>query len=315
MRRPVLRLLMVVVGAATLSVYLGAAYLGYLLVRTVWELRPPPGTVALYLVAVTVAFAYVSYQVGTAQVLRDLQVRPLAPEQAPALYRRLAAYSDEMGIERPELLLADTGQPNALALGGGLGRGRIVVDWRLVRLLSLDELSAICAHELAHIENRDSLVQTFGYSALQTLSGLVTLALAPLFLAATGLARAAAWIRGRPDAWDRTVPGRAQRAVGALVAGVFFALTLVLLAHSRRREFAADDRAAEVTGDSLALARALVKIENAGQSPWKLLSPLYVNGHEDGPLTRLLSTHPATDERVERLRERTDRERQRVPAR
>ena len=77
------------------------------------------------------------------------------------------------------------------------------------------------------------------------------------------------------------------------------------LALSRRREFAADDRAAAVTGDPL--ARALRKIERATGGPWELLSQLYVRGEEDTCLRDLLSTHPDTDRRVERLRERARR--------
>jgi heat shock protein HtpX len=304
--RWVLRGLMVVVGVLTLAVYLAGAYLGYELARAVWAVRPPLSTLALYLAVLTVVFAFVSYRVGTARILRDLQVRELSERRAPMLYRRLAGFSDAMGIERPDVLVAEMGQPNALALGGGFGRGHVVVDRRLFSVLTFDELSAIVAHELAHIERKDSLVQTFGYSVLQTLSGVVVVVLAPVLVVAAGLARGEAWIRGRPEAWTRTVPGKLQRAVVGSVSLVFFALTLALLAHSRRREFAADDRAAEVTGDPLALARALRKIERASQGPWSLLSPLYVNGEEEGPLTRMLSTHPATDERVERLRQRAD---------
>ncbi|WP_436906897.1 M48 family metallopeptidase [Halosimplex marinum] len=307
--RWVLRGLMVVVGVLTLAVYLAGAYLVYELARAVWAVRPPLSTLALYLAVLTVVFAFVSYRVGTAQILRSLRVWELPEGRAPTLYRRLAGFSDEMGIERPDVLVAEMGKPNALALGGGFGRGQVVVDRRLFSLLTFDELSAILAHELAHIERKDSLVQTFGYSVLQTLSGVAVLALAPVLLLGAGLARGVAWIRGRPEAWTRTVPGKLQRAVVGAVSLVFFALTLALLAHSRRREFAADDRAAEVTGDPLALARALRKIERASEGPWSLLSPLYVNGEEEGPLTRMLSTHPATDERVERLRERAERDR------
>jgi len=307
--RWMLRGLMAVVGVSVLAVYLAGAYLVSVLARAVWVVRPSLSTLALYLAVLTVVLAYVSYQAGTAQVLRDLQVWELSAARAPALYRRLSAYSEEMNLDRPDVLVGEMGQPNALALGGGFGRGRIVVDRRLFQLLTFDELSAICAHELAHIERKDSLVQTFGYSVLQTLSAVVFLLLSPVLIVGAGLARGVAWIRGRPGAWTQTLPGKLQRGVAGTVSLVFFALTLALLAHSRRREFAADDRAAAVTGDPMALARALRKIERASQSPWSLLSPLYIDGQEEGPLTRMLSTHPETDERVERLRDRAERDR------
>jgi len=304
MRRPVLRALMAVVGVATLAVYFGVAYLAYLLVATVWQLRPSLWLVALYLVGLTLLFTYVSYQVGTARILQQLRVRSLAPEQAPGFHRRIAALAEEMEVAHPEVLVAAMEHPNALALGGAVGRGTVVLDRHLFRLLTADELVAIVAHELAHIERRDSVVQTLGYSVLRTLSGVVFLLLAPLLLLATGLARGLAWIGGRPETWAETLPGKVGRLIGGGVAVVFFALTLALLAHSRRREFAADDRAAAVTGDPLALARALRKIERASGSPLDLLTPLYTTGEDEQRLLRWLSTHPETDERVERLRER-----------
>jgi heat shock protein HtpX len=293
---------MVVVGVTTFAVYLAATYLVYLLARAVWALRPSTGTLLVGIALATLLSAYVSYQVGTARLLRSAHAWELPSERAPTLHRRLSAYSDAMGIARPLLLVGDVGQPNAFAIGGGLGRGAVVVDRRLFGLLTQDELSAILAHELAHIDHRDSLVQTFGFSALQTLSGVVLLVVAPVLILSTGFARAVAWIRGRPNEWDRTLPGLVRRGVEWAVSTGLFGLTLGLLALSRRRELAADDRAAEVTGDPVALARALRKIERATDPGWDLRSQLYVRGEEADTLLRLLSTHPATDERVERLR-------------
>ncbi|MEF8885503.1 MAG: M48 family metalloprotease [Haloarculaceae archaeon] len=183
-----------------------------------------------------------------------------------------------------------------------VGTARLLSSAR-ARELPPEELSAILAHELAHIDHRDSLVQTFGFSALQTLSGVVFLLVAPVLVLSTGFARALAWIRGSPARWDRTLPGLFGRGVESAVSAALFVLTLGLLALSRRRELAADDRAAEVTGNPVALARALRKIERATDPRWGIRSQLYVRGDEDNTLLRLLSTHPATDERVERLRE------------
>jgi heat shock protein HtpX len=308
---------MALVGLATLSVYLAAATVLYLLVETMWAVRPPAGTLVAALLLATVVFASLSYTVGTARVLHGVHASELGPDRAPTLLRRLAAYSDAMGIDRPRLLVAELGQPNAFALGGGIGRGMVVVDHRLFDLLTFEECVAILAHELAHIERRDSLVQTFGFTAIQTLSGLVMLALSPVLLATAGLAKGLAWMRGRPLTWERTVPGRVRRAiVGAVTVGLF-ALTLLLFALSRRREFAADDRAAAVTGNPIALARALRKIEAATGGPWELLAQLYVNSDDGKRLQELFSTHPDTERRVERLHGQATAARQvrRIPVR
>lgn len=201
------------------------------------------------------------------------------------------------------------GVPNAFALGG-VRSGVLVFDTSLFRILSPAEREAILAHELAHLETYDAFVQTLAYSALRTIVGLLLIPLIPLLLFVVGLARGWAWIRGRPESWSRNpvliVYYWASLAVTLLAVG----LTLVVRAHSRRREFAADDRAVEVTGKPLALARALRKIERASgrERERGLLSTLYVQNDEEGVLSRLLSTHPPIDDRIERLLERTGSE-------
>lgn len=175
-------------------------------------------------------------------------------------------------------------------------------------MLSDAELEAILAHELAHIESHDGLVQTMAYSVFQTLVGLVMLALSPLLFALTGLARATAWMGGRPAAWSETPFGWLRTRVTSAVVVVMLVLTLVVLAHSRRREYAADDRAVEVTARPLELARALHKIRAAAEPERSLLSPLYVRGEVDDPLWGWLSTHPSIEDRIDRLLERVGRE-------
>jgi heat shock protein HtpX len=295
-----LRVLMAVFGLSLLAVYLLASLGVVLAIGWVVSAQTDPLTTALAVVAVLVGLGYLSYRVGTARLLERLEAVPLARQQAPGLHQRLDRLVARMDVGRPDLRVADVGAPNALSLGRG-ARGTIVLDRRLLRLLTLDELEGILAHELAHAESYDSLVKTLAASTMRSLLGLLFVALLPAILALTGVAQAVAWARGQPGAWDRTVAGSARRGleVGVLVA--MSVLTLAVLAHSRRREFAADERAAAVTGRPLALARALRKIERASERPWDVLSPLYVQGDEDGPMTRLLSTHPPMDERIDRL--------------
>jgi heat shock protein HtpX len=302
---PVLRVLMVAVGAAVFAVYVAGAALVYLLLQAVL-LAPSELPTTLALVgAMTLVFGYLSYRFGTSGLLERIDAVPLDRGRARGLYDRVDRLADAMGIEPPELRVARMRAPNALAVGGR-GSAVVVLDRSLFDLLTREELEAILAHELAHIERRDSLVSTMAYTAMQTLTGLVLLALFPLLLAVTGAARALALARGRPSAWADTLPGRLRTAIENGVGVVLFGLTLLLFAHSRRREFAADDRAAAVTGRPLALARALRRIDAVTRPGLDLLSPLYVTGDEDGPM-RWLSTHPSTEERVERLRERADR--------
>ncbi|WP_336002445.1 M48 family metallopeptidase [Halorientalis halophila] len=297
-----LRALMAAVGLALLAGYALAAWLVYAALVWFWASRPPLSTTILFVAVTTLVLGYCSYQFGTRQLLAGIDATEIPRRRAPDLYRRADRLVDGMRIEAPRLLVADLSVPNALSIGSRTG-GVVVLDRSLFRLLSPAELEAILAHEFAHLENRDGLVQTLSYSTLRTVVGLVTLVLSPALLFLTGLARATAWIRGHPNRWADGTVGRFRLLIGNGIVVVLFALTLAVRAHSRRRELAADDRAVSVTGDPLALARALAKLDRVREPDWGLLSSLYTLGDETGPLGRALSTHPAIDERIERLRE------------
>jgi heat shock protein HtpX len=299
MRRLVLRLSMLLVGVSVFAVYAGGAYLSLLLLRSLWVGGLSPEVTVAVVVGSALLFSYLSYRVGTRQTLASLDAVAVEPRRAPTVHGWLDTFAERMDVKRPALYVATMQAPNALALGTR-GSGAVVLDRSLFRLLEPDELRAIVAHELAHLESRDSLVQTLALGLFRTLFGLVLVALFPVSLLLTGIARGLAWAAGRPQGWDANPVARLRRAVGRVLVGVFVAVTLLVRAHSRRREFAADDRAVAVTGDPLALARALRKIERASSPEWSLLSPLYV--HDDGDRwTRLLSTHPPVDDRVDRL--------------
>ena len=293
------RLLLGVLGLAMLAVYLAAGVVGYRLLRALWAQRPPTVVIVATVLGTAVVFGAVSYWTGTARLKRSLDAVPLPRSRAPALYRRYDRLTDRMRTGEPALLVARLPVPNAFAVGGP--GGAIVVDRRLFALLSPDEMEALLAHELAHFERRDALVQTLGYSLTQSLVGLVGIVLFPVVLLTGGIARGVALLRGDPESWSQSWFGRTHRGALGAVALVGFAVTLLVLSYSRRREWAADDRAATVTGKPLALARALRKIARAANPDLGPLTPLYVHGTEENPLSRLLSTHPPMDARIERL--------------
>ncbi|UPV99698.1 M48 family metalloprotease [Halorussus gelatinilyticus] len=308
MRRVGLRVLMTLVGLVLLVVYATVAYLGYRLLAAVWLARADLLEVVVWTTALTIALGYLSYRFGTVGLLLRVSAADLPRARAPEIHHRLDRLAEEMAVTRPRLAVGRMGAPNAMALGGVRG-GVVVLDRSVFFLLSADELEALLAHELAHLESKDSLVQTLAYSAGQSLVWVVVAVALPLVLVGSGLRRALDWIRGNPPADALAPVASLRRRVGRVVMVGFVALTLVMLAHSRRREYAADDRAAAVTGDPLALARALRKIERATEPRLKLSSPLYVHSEERAEVTRLLSTHPEMDERIDRLVERSDRER------
>ena len=250
---------MAVVGLFSLLVYFVAAYVGYLLLLPLWDSRPSPLMTALVVFGTAIALSVVNYWAATAQLRRSLNVVELPRARASTVYRRLDTLVNRMNVETPTLLRAELPVPNALAIGGSAGT--IVVDRRLFGLLSATEFEGLLAHELAHLETRDGLVQTVAYSFIQTVVGLIGLALFPIVALTGGIARSLALLRGDPSLWSRSWLGRTQQYSLQVVAGLGFAVTLLLLGYSRRRELAADDRAVEITGDPVGLARALIKIE------------------------------------------------------
>jgi len=299
MRRPVRRVLMALTGLALFALYALGAYLGYLALTYLWAVRPSPAELLVGLVIATVVLAYLSYRLGTIRLLAGLRAVPVPRDRAPELHTRLDSLVERMDTRRPELRVGSLPAPNVLSIGGR-GNGVVVFDAALLRTLSLDEAEAILAHELAHLEGHDVLIQTLAYSALQTIVGMLLFVLLPVTLLATGVAHAIAWIRGHPAAWAETPMGRLRVRISQGVLAVSALVTLGVRSYSRSREYAADERAAEVTGNPAALASALRTIDRLAERPQGLLSRLTVGGDET-EVHRLLATHPATDDRIERL--------------
>jgi len=297
-RGPALR---VVAVAVTLLVYALLSVATYRALRLLWTARPDPLTTVVVVVGLTLVAGYASYWVGTAQLRYALGAVELPRGEMPALYRRVDALADRVGVETPRLMIAPLHGPNALAIGGARD-GDVVLDSSLFHLLTAAELEAIIAHELAHLKGRDSLVKTLGYSVVRTVTGLVWLLVLPVALLVGGAVRAAAVLRGDDPVRFRRSVRAADAAMTSLVVVCLFLLTAVVQAYSRHREYAADDRAARLTGP-LALASALEKIDRAA-TPAGLLSTLVVHGDEEGPVTDLLASHPPMDDRIERLRRR-----------
>jgi len=296
------RLVLGVLGAGALVTYLLVGVVVYQLALLLWAERPSPVVVVATVLGTALLFGVVSYWTGTRQLKRSIDAVVLPRSRAPGLYQRFDRLTDRMRAGEPSLLVARLPVPNAFAVGGP--DGAIVVDRRLFALLSADEMETLLAHELAHFERRDALVQTLGYSLTQTVVGVVGVVLFPVVVLTGGIARAVALLRGDPGSWSQSWLGRTHRGALGAVALVGFAVTLLVLSYSRQRERAADDRAATVTGNPLALARALRKIERASTPDLGPLTPLYVHGTEESTLSRLLSTHPPMADRIERLEQR-----------
>jgi len=294
------RLVTSLVGLAVLAAYTTVSLAGLAVVQ--WLVANPPGLfpAGLALVGGVVAAAYVGYRAGAARLVANLQARELPRDRAPELYCRLERLDESMRAGRPPLLVADLGAPNALSVGGPR-QGAVILDRSLLRLLTVDELEGILAHELAHLERYDTFLNTLAVTAMRTVVGVVFLLLLPVVLFLAGIDRAAGWFTGRPGARAGLVAG--FRSVVMLVLGAALSpFALVYLAYSRRQEYAADRRAAGATGSPEALARGLAKIQRATDPHSGLFSLLYIH-EQRTERPNVLSTHPPLDRRIDRLLE------------
>jgi heat shock protein HtpX len=224
-------------------------------------------------------------------VLRMSGAREVSREEAVDLHRMVEELSAKAGLPKPRVFLVDAPHANAFATGRNPEKAAVAVTRGLLEMLDPREVRGVLAHEIAHVANRDVLVATVA-------AGLAT--------AVTHLAHVVA-LSGLFGARDGEEEGSgASGLLFALVAP--FGAMLVQLGISRSREYLADETGARLSGDPLALASALEKLEReAGVAPAQAepaAASLYIVNPFGGlgGLARLFSTHPPAEERVRRLR-------------
>lgn len=239
---------------------------------------------------------FAQYYFSDKLALRAMGARVVTPEQAPELHGavdRLCALAD---MPKPRLALADTDMPNAFATGRNQDNAVLCATTGIMARLEQKELEGVLAHELSHVAHRDVAVMTIA-SFLGVLAGMV----ARLQLYAGFLGR------GRRDQ-NTAVIFLVVMLVSVLVYVVSFLLTRAL---SRYRELSADRSAALLTGNPSALGSALTKVTGEmGRIPTRDLRRaeafnafFFTPALSSGGLSRLLSTHPTLERRLDQLGE------------
>lgn len=252
-------------------------------------------TIILYIAVVfSVATSISSYWFSDKIVLSATKAQPIKKEDNPELYRIVENLSITAGIPMPRVFILNESQPNAFATGRDEKHAVIAVTKGLLGKLEKNEIEGVIAHEMAHIKNKDILLQT----AVVVLVGIIVI-LSDFFL------RISIWGGENKDK-------NALMVIVGIIAAILAPIgaSLMQLSISRKREFLADASGALLTRYPEGLASALEKISQDGSSLRTannsnahlfISSPLRGNGNK-GWFNKLFLTHPPIEERVANLR-------------
>ncbi|MGH7861384.1 MAG: zinc metalloprotease HtpX [Candidatus Dormibacteraceae bacterium] len=250
----------------------------------------PAGLVVAVIVALAMNGS--AYFFGDKLALATAHAREVDATQAPMLHRLADRLASEYKVTKPRVLVSPDPNPNAFATGRNPHHASICVNQGLLQILDEEEVFGVLAHEFAHVRNRDILIS----SVVAVMAGAITL-----------IANIAQWgmlfggFGGRDDR-DRGMLGGLLLVIVAPIAAL-----LVQLAISRSREYEADHTGAEISGQPLALASALRKLQRGSQAvPSPVAQPAFahlyiVNPLAGGNLSGLFSTHPPLEDRIRRL--------------
>jgi len=239
---------------------------------------------------VALGMNFFSYWFSDKLVLKMYNAQEVDESSAPQFYRMVRELAQTAQLPMPRVYLIEEDAPNAFATGRNPEHAAVAATTGIIRVLTERELRGVMAHELSHVRHRDILISTIS----ATMAGAISM-----------LANFAMFFGGRDSEGRSTNP-----IVGLLVMLLApLAASLIQMAISRAREFEADRAGAEISGDPRALASALQKIHRIAQGiPLEATERhpetaqmMIMNPLSGGGLRGLFSTHPSTEERVERL--------------
>ena len=248
------------------------------------------GMVIFFGLALVMNFS--AYWFSGAIALRMAGAREVTYDQAPDLFQLIEELATYARLPMPRVAIIDSPAPNAFATGRDARHAVVAVTSGILGILSRDELAGVLAHELGHVKNRDILIS----SVASTVACAITM-----------LAHAAQWALIFGGLGGRNDDDRNPFAELLMIFIAPIAATLIQLAISRSREYAADQAGAQIHGNPESLARALEKLQMASSLRPLPVNPsvahlFIVNPLKGQNLAGLFSTHPPIEERIRRLR-------------
>jgi heat shock protein HtpX len=242
---------------------------------------------------------FFSYWFSDKIVIKMYGGQEVTAQDDPELYGLVQDLTQRAGLPMPRVYVLPQDTPNAFATGRNAEHAAVAVTQGIRRILNKRELAGVLGHELTHVKNRDILVSTIA----ATLAGAISY-----------LAYMAQWAAIFGGGRSRDDEGGGGNIFGLLFMIIVapLAAMLIQMAVSRSREYGADQGGANVTGDPLALASALRRLEMGVQNiPLEVNNAtanatahmFIVNPLTGGGLASLFSTHPPMEERIARLEE------------
>lgn len=235
-----------------------------------------------------------SYWFSDRIAIAAARAKPISENKAPDFYRMVRELTQRMNMPMPRLYLTPAMQPNAFATGRNEKHAAVAVTKGITEILTEEELRGVLAHELSHVRNKDILI------------GSVAAALA---MGITFIARMVMWGAMFGGGGDRDGEGGNIFGLLAMTLLAPLAAALLQMALSRSREFEADRTGAGVLGTGEPLARALEKMQTAAKRVPMNVNPAQATMYIVNPLSGrkvnfagLFSTHPPTEDRINRLR-------------
>ncbi len=226
-------------------------------------------------------------------VLKMYHASQLDPNSDHRLNRIVRNLALKANLPLPRVYIIPSATPNAFATGRNPKHAAVAATEGILKILDDSELEGVMAHELTHVKNHDILISSIAATIAGAISILAT------------MARWAAIFGGQGGGDSRNGGGIFGLLAMTIVAPI--AALLIQTAVSRSREYMADKGAAKISGNPLALATALEKLQYASQRVPMRANPttahmFIVNPLAGGNFRSLFSTHPPVEKRVAKLK-------------